>query len=238
MQRTAGKIAVLCSTEDKKELESRFNSIAGIKFFSAIKFNDDKSAVKRAVSIAREADYLIFASKHSVRLFVKEMLRLGLNPDVFNAKTKVFAAGKATKKELEENGIDVYYAPSSGGLSKIFYKLQFMDRGIVVEISGNSQNDRALDVPMGLMYVRIKTYSLVICLKNFDIKGYNAVVFPSSAEVDAFSESYKEAIEGFKGIKAVCIGKKAYEKTKAIFNKAELCAKNDIGYAIKQARDE
>jgi uroporphyrinogen-III synthase len=222
----------LCSEEDKNSLELHFKGIKEVKFLPAIKFNDDYDAIREAVSLAGYAEYIIFGSKHSVRLFMEELRKQGLKQDLIS-KAKVFAAGKATKKELEENKVQVYYAPRSEGISGIFEKLQSMEHGAVVEISSSTGT---VETPSGFMYVRIKAYSAVRCLQKFNASDYDAIVFPSTAELDAFVESSDISIDEVKGIKAVCIGSKTYAKAKMVFSRTELCSENSIEQAIAQAR--
>ncbi|MCL5102423.1 MAG: uroporphyrinogen-III synthase [Candidatus Marsarchaeota archaeon] len=226
-------VLVLCNEEDLDELKGEYKS-KRVRFEPAIRFEDNDNVVKSALALLDAADYVVFSSKHAVRLIMSHSKSDTIR--VLKGR-KIFAAGSATKKELEDNGINVVYAPKSGGLESVIDYISSMDRGTIIEITGGSRSTSEQAIAnTGFMLVRLKIYSVVQCLdkKGAKLEGIGSIVFPSGAEVKAF-ESLGIDKERLKGIKAICIGKKALAIAKPLFDDAELSEQNSIGSAISKA---
>jgi len=230
----ANKVAVLCAEEEAEELRSKFSRFKNADFIPAITFADDEKAAADAVSMAEEAPYVIFGSKHSVRLFFKAAKSMKKKDPLKNAQT--FAAGTSTAKELEHNGVKVSYAPETGGLLEVYIRIEGMEHGPVLEISGAGPGKKSSrSFAPGFMYIRAIIYS-VNCLKlEFKAKDYSAILFPSSMEVESLFKSLDYDFESLAGIKAICIGRKALRKAKEAFPHTEAAKINSMKEAIVAA---
>ncbi len=228
------RIAVLCPKEETVALRARFKSFKNVEFIPAITFVDNFEAVENAVKLAAAAAYVVFGSKHSVSLFFEEAKDLGIKNPLKNAD--VFAAGQSTAMELESHGVNVAYAPETGGLAEVYARISEMEHGPVVEISGsNASKADSLELAPGFMHVRIKAYSVEECMMEFDADKYSAVVFPSSLEVESLFKSIDYDFARLQGLKAVCIGSKALEKAMGAFKNAKGAEVNSLESAIKAA---
>lgn len=222
-------ICVTRSREQASNLKENIKSLgAEVTEINSIKIKETKSNLKPYLEKLNEYDHILLTSVNGVNMFFDYLREEKY--DIRNIKAKFSVVGKATRKALEERGIQAFVMAREFVGEGLFKALEpNLNSGELVLIPCSSSSREYLKEEIekiGLKVDRVHTYDTV-CGDVKNKKAFNEVdiiLFTSPSTVKNMISMF--SIEEIKSKRCIAIGPQTAKELKSVEIECYICKKH------------